>query len=106
MVLRTDGEACYKAVSATCYEGTPVQEKAVAFPTDVKLIHRARETLVRLARERLARERGVPLRAISPSPLWVCAVIRRRFPVGASPTRRTLQPEATGAVREVVEVAI
>src|SRR5262245_1295157 len=32
---------------------------------------------------------------------WVCAVIRRRFPVGASPTRRTLQPEATGAAREV-----
>jgi hypothetical protein len=27
-------------------------------------------------------------------------VRRRRFPVGASPTRRTLQPEATGAVME------
>ena len=27
----------------------------------------------------------------------VCAVKRRRFPVGASPTRRPLQPEATGA---------
>ena len=62
-------KARYKVVSAICYEGTPVQEKAVAFPTDVKLIHRARETLVRLARER-----GVPLRAISPSPLWVQAV--------------------------------
>src|ERR1700736_5821450 len=33
-------------------------------------------------------------------PLWVCAVTRRRFPVGASPTRRTLQPEATGAGME------
>src|SRR5208337_1435805 len=33
-------------------------------------------------------------------PLYVCAVTRRRFPVGASPTRRTLQPEATGAVME------
>src|SRR5260370_42423730 len=31
----------------------------------------------------------------------MCAVIRRRFPVGARPTRRMLQPEATGAVREV-----
>src|SRR5262245_40248437 len=31
----------------------------------------------------------------------VCAVTRRRFPVGASPTRRTLQPEATGAAMEV-----
>src|SRR3977135_706606 len=34
-------------------------------------------------------------------PLRVCAVIRRRFPVGASPTRQTLQPEATGAATEV-----
>ena len=32
--------------------------------------------------------------------LWVCAVKRRRFPVGASPTRQPLQPEATGAVME------
>src|SRR5277367_3262850 len=31
-------------------------------------------------------------------PLHVCAVRRRRVPVGASPTRQTLQPEATGAV--------
>src|SRR5258706_12711191 len=34
-------------------------------------------------------------------PSWVCAVTRRRFPVGASPTRRPLQPEATGAAKEV-----
>jgi hypothetical protein len=34
---------------------------------------------------------------------WVCAVERRRFPVGASPTRRTLQPEATGAVMEATK---
>src|SRR6266446_2744663 len=33
--------------------------------------------------------------------LWVCAVTRRRFPVGASPTRQPLQPEATGAATEV-----
>ena len=33
----------------------------------------------------------------------VCAVTRRRFPVGANPTRRTLQPEATGAVMEVTK---
>jgi hypothetical protein len=33
----------------------------------------------------------------------VCAVIRRRFPVGASPTRRTLQPEAAGAAMEVTK---
>ena len=36
-------------------------------------------------------------------PQYVCAVRRRRFPVGASPTRRTLQPEATGAVMEVTK---
>jgi hypothetical protein len=35
--------------------------------------------------------------------LYVCAVQRRRFPVGASPTRRPLQPEATGAVMEVTK---
>src|SRR5271170_1231070 len=33
----------------------------------------------------------------------VCAVLRRRFPVGASPTRQVLQPEATGATVEVTK---
>ena len=32
-----------------------------------------------------------------------CAVIRRRFPVGESPTRQPLQPEATGATVEVTK---
>ncbi len=36
-------------------------------------------------------------------PLYVCAVRRRRFPVGASPTRQPLQLEATGAVMEVTK---
>src|SRR5881396_2062536 len=36
-------------------------------------------------------------------PRWVCAVQRRRFPVGASPTRQPLQPEAIGAVMEVTK---
>jgi|ERR1700722_387152 hypothetical protein len=36
-------------------------------------------------------------------PLNVCAVRRRRFPVGVSPTRQPLQPEATGAVMEVTK---
>src|SRR3979490_2424038 len=36
-------------------------------------------------------------------PLGVCAVARRRFPVGASPTRQPLQPEATGAVMEATQ---
>jgi hypothetical protein len=34
---------------------------------------------------------------------WVCAVKRWRFPVGASPTRQPLQPEATGAAMEVTK---
>ena len=41
--------------------------------------------------------------AVAERPLFACAVRRRRFPVGASPTRRTLQPEATGAVMEVTK---
>ncbi len=37
-------------------------------------------------------------------PLRVCAVVRRRSSVGASPTRQlSLQPEATGAVMEVTK---
>jgi hypothetical protein len=36
-------------------------------------------------------------------PSRVCAVLRRRFPVGASPTRPSLRPEATGAVMEVAK---
>jgi hypothetical protein len=36
-------------------------------------------------------------------PLLACAVKRRRFPVGASPTRQPLQPEATGAAMEVTK---
>jgi hypothetical protein len=35
--------------------------------------------------------------------LSTCAVTRRRFPVGARPTRRSLQPEATGAGMEVTK---
>jgi len=34
---------------------------------------------------------------------WVCAVTRRRFAVGANPTRRMLQPEAAGAAMEVTK---
>src|ERR1700688_716599 len=36
-------------------------------------------------------------------PILACAVQRRRFPVGASPTRQPLQPEAIGAVMEVTK---
>jgi len=40
--------------------------------------------------------------ATAPHSYSTCAVRRRRFPVGESPTRRTLQPEATGAVMEAL----
>jgi hypothetical protein len=36
----------------------------------------------------------------------VCAVTRRRFPVGAKPTRQRLQPEAIGAASGVAIGAI
>jgi hypothetical protein len=36
-------------------------------------------------------------------PHLACAVIRRRFPVGESPTWLRLQPVATGAVMEVTK---
>ena len=36
-------------------------------------------------------------------PLTTCAVTRRRFSVGARPTRRPLSPEATGAGMEVTK---
>src|SRR5882762_5391366 len=41
--------------------------------------------------------------AAAKCPSWVCAVQRRRFPVGANPTRQPLQPEAIGAVMEVTK---
>ena len=42
---------------------TTVQEKAIAFPTDAKLMQRARERLVRLAR-------STALPCVSPIPAW------------------------------------
>src|SRR5713101_1560172 len=36
-------------------------------------------------------------------PPLACAVQRRRFPVGANPIRQPLQPEAIGAVMEVMK---
>src|SRR5882724_7348814 len=43
------------------------------------------------------------LGSVGQCPLRVCAVTRRRFPVGASRTRQLLQPEATGAVMEATK---
>ena len=43
------------------------------------------------------------LRVLLEWPELACAVQRRRFPVGESPTRQLLQPEATGATVEVTK---
>ena len=48
----------------------------------------------------ITRMNGLRLANVSSS---ACAVKRRRFPVGARPTRQPLQPEATGAVMEVTK---
>jgi hypothetical protein len=42
-------------------------------------------------------------KATAPHSDSTCAVQRRRFPVGARPTRQPLQPEAIGAVMEVTK---
>jgi len=57
---------------------TTVQEKAIAFPTDAKLMHRARESLVRLAKHN-----GVPLRQSYPNKLRVYRSGQKR---GITPT--------------------
>jgi hypothetical protein len=54
---------------------TTVQEKAITFPTDAKLMHRARERLVRLAQKHGVRLRQSYARvgkiALHPAPaLW------------------------------------
>ncbi len=46
---------------------------------------------------------GFCIAAVLKGRLRVCAVQRRRFPVGESPTRQVLQPEATGATVEVTK---
>src|SRR3979411_1996424 len=56
---------------------------------------------MRLGRQDQKRESHSLLR--TKRPLLACAVQRRRFPVGASPTRQSLQPEAIGAVMEVTK---
>src|SRR6266568_9270796 len=59
------------------------------------------ERLPRGIADRDAIVRVFLLRCIRPQ--LACAVERRRFPVGANPTRQTLQPEATGAAMEVTK---
>jgi hypothetical protein len=99
LAVATRTEAMKPSDLARVVIDTTVQPKAVMFPTDAKLLNRARERLVRLAKKL-----GVSLRqSYRRVGKLACAVTRRRFPVGASPTRQPLQPEATGAVMEVTK---
>ena len=59
-----------------------------------------------LAQYALQDKRPSGARNLAPVPkdrFVACAVQRRRFPVGERPTRRSLPPEATGAVMEVTK---
>src|SRR6202022_1601446 len=77
--------------------------RAIALPSHTRGGSRMRESRpygsVRGARD----ETRVPTATVSRLPVLACAVQRRRFPVGASPTRQPLQPEAIGAVMEVTK---
>ena len=64
---------------------TTVQPKAIAFPTDAKLMHRARERLVRLAKKtgvelRPVLRAGRQTRADRPSALRSCQTVQARQP--------------------------
>ena len=77
-----------------------MNSRRLILPPQIKRRHRAPHTSILIEVET-----GF-VTAISDAarcPLRVCAVERRRFPVGASPTRRPLQPEAIGAVMEVTK---
>jgi len=58
------------------------------------LLTKWRDTERNVPLDRGSHDRGEAMTAVG------CAVTRRRFSVGASPTRRPLQPEATGAGME------
>jgi hypothetical protein len=67
-------------------------------PSDLSVIQRA---FLRIAQ--LNNVRSNDAQSEKERLLLACAVQRRRFPVGASPTRQSLQPEAIGAVMEVTK---
>lgn len=78
-----------------------------AYPTDVIQLSAQRMALEGQTGQRVAAHAFAtvqkPTKTAAQRSYRVCAVKRRRFPVGASPTRQPLQPEATGAVMEVTK---
>src|SRR5262245_45860618 len=63
-------------------------------PDERRGVRQATHMKLRCCIAPVTRSRGLPR---------VCAVQRRRSPVGATPTRQPLQPEATGAAMEVTK---
>ena len=97
-----------KTFARTCIQEIELSSRHCADPC-LLLVHRELQLAHDLA-QALQGRFGLALSAqlhvhagVRKCPLHVCAVTRRCFPVGASPTRRTLQPEATGAVMEVTK---
>src|SRR5260370_12761226 len=90
-----------------------VREQSTCFAALDSLLHRTRLIALPTGREfsrvaartqYLGQKSGrPPVGFASQCPISACAVPRRRFPVGASPTRQPLQPEAIGAVMEVTK---
>ena len=82
----------------------------LAQPTDTGAVKRLLACIVKdglrtgdiVHRTRAEIEKAQPV-SETQCPVNVCAVRRRRVPVGASSTRQTLQPEATGAVMEATK---
>jgi hypothetical protein len=104
-LLRPDGSTTHCGLAyrshRPCFPtpfGCPTRRSQIAIepvaPPDVSLPAIAARPLVNTA-SRTVRLGQCPFR--------VCAVQRRRFPVGANPTRQPLQPEAIGAVMEVTK---
>ena len=106
-----------KAAWASAHEKLAVTRHAIITPANRSACHLiaeeaeitglprscSRVASLRDAQERLNGSRTVSVGMTLRDPSWVCAVTRRRFPVGASPTRQPLQPEATGAVMEATK---
>ena len=93
-----------------CREGRPVTARKRTLALSRSLSARARSRIAELEQEIESLQRAEEAIVVATGaprergcPGWVCAVTRRRFPVGASPTRQPLQPEATGAAMEVTK---
>jgi carbonic anhydrase len=91
LVLRHEACGAIKATMSSVQDGValPGHLPSLVAALAPAVIDEPGDLLVKATRENVRRN--------------VCAVTRRRFPVGASPTRQPLQPEATGAVMEVTK---